>query len=129
MLFKRDTFNNVGGLTESYNYAMDWEFILKIGPFAKIYSIPEPIAKLRKHDGAKTAKPRWQVAKEISEIGRKYNGCFDINYWSYKLRTRVYFYPKNTATRILRSIIDFIFMIWSRKYGYLIISWPDEWES
>lgn len=126
MLFKRDIFLKLGGLNIESHYVMDWELLLEMAQVGKIYSINNPVGMLRRHEGTKTGIPKWNIAREIAGVGRKYNGIFDINYLSFLIRSRVAPLKGPFAIKIIRPLVDNIFSLWAGKYGCLITSWPKD---
>ena len=55
LFFRRSLFQQVGGLSESSHYAMDWELMLKFPPETRVVVIPDRLSKLRCYPETKTS--------------------------------------------------------------------------
>ncbi len=53
-LFTRDAFESIGGIDESYRYAMDYELWLKLGARFDVRCIERPLAGFRVHPASKS---------------------------------------------------------------------------
>ena len=125
MMYNRESFWKVGGLSVSLNYAMDWELLQKFVPFANVISISDPIAMYRKYEDTKTGAKAGAAAQEMGEIGRKYYGIFDANFLVYRIKTILGRWKTPFAKKIVRPIIDQIILRLTWKYGTLIgRGWP-----
>ena len=72
MLFRRSTFNHVGGLNSSYRMAFDLDLLLKIKREGKLVYIPFLISRFRWHNDSLSVHQRLGASKEASRIRRKY---------------------------------------------------------
>jgi glycosyltransferase involved in cell wall biosynthesis len=84
-LVRRSCLSEVGFLTESLHYAMDWDLSLKLSRVCKIYAIDMDIGMLRMHATCKTLSGGSVRQREIARIARKHNGFFDPNVLGYYL--------------------------------------------
>ena len=121
MFFRRDSFLRVGGLTLDSHYAMDWELILKLMPFARIVAIPDKIGKLRDYPATKTRTGGWPRMREIAGIGRKFHGRTDRNYLIFAVKERI---ARITKRRQLRALTDRTLVALFGYHGYMIHEWP-----
>ncbi len=122
MFFRRDLFTQVGGLTESLHYAMDWELLLKFPKNTPMVAIPEKIAQLRCYPNTKTSTGGWQRMQEIAGIGRQFHGPLDINYLSFCARRAI----APLHNRALQTLVD---KACDRVFGvgrYMVDGWPDQ---
>lgn len=120
MFFKRDLFLGTGGLTESRHYAMDWELLLKFPKSTPIYSIPDKIGKLRCYTETKTATGGWERMREIADIGRTFNGVFDMNYLLFRVRSAA----ARIHSRAFRSCVDKVIESLLGRGRYMVEGWP-----
>jgi hypothetical protein len=72
MLFRRSTFNQVGGLNSSYRMAFDLDLLLKIKREGKLQYIPFLVSKFRWHNDSLSVRQRLEASKEASRIRKKY---------------------------------------------------------
>jgi len=68
MLFRRDTFQLVGGLDQGLGWAFDLDLLLKLRRHGRFKSIPEVVASYRWHEGALTVGSRNQSVSEASAV-------------------------------------------------------------
>jgi glycosyltransferase involved in cell wall biosynthesis len=124
MFFRRRTFLGVGGLTESTHFCMDWEFLLKLGPGARVYAIPDPVGQWRVYPDTKTGRGGWERMREIALVGRRYNGPLDRNYVSFRVREFVgRWAPPATAGSLRRLVDEGFARLWGRQ-NYMVQGWP-----
>ena len=75
VFFRKEVFDKVGYLDESYNFTMDYEFWLRIGRECKIKRVEKVLANFRFHEEAKTNPVnRLRFFKESLKARKKYNG-------------------------------------------------------
>ena len=126
MFFRRQTFLDVGGLTVSTHYCMDWEFLLKLPRGARVYAIPAPVGQWRDYPATKTGQGGWARLREIALVGRQYNGPLDRNYLSFGVRTFVARWAPPGVARHLKPWIDQGFArLWGRQ-DYMVQGWPQQ---
>lgn len=124
MFFRRATFLRVGGLTVSVHFCMDWEFLLKLGPSARVYAIPDPVGQWRTWRGTKTARGGWERMREIALVGRRYNGPLDRNHVSFRVRRWVGRWTSPWAVRYVQPLVDRGFArLWGVE-NYMVQGWP-----
>ena len=67
-------FEKIGYIDESYNYAMDRDFFIRIASIDKFYALDEELAYFRLQSNSKTSKGVYNFAKELFRIRLKYGG-------------------------------------------------------
>lgn len=90
--FKRKVFFNVGGLDASFNYAMDYDLIVRLAKQGKAVHIKEYLAAFRLHASSKSVANKSRFYKEDRKVRVKNIGhqplptelC--ILHWYYKTR-------------------------------------------
>jgi len=68
----RPAYEAVGGLDRSFHYYMDLDLFARLARRGKMRSLGAPLARLRRHAGAKTAGARAGWARERERILRAY---------------------------------------------------------
>ena len=95
--FRKEVFDEVGLLDESYHYAMDHEFWLRVARQFKFYTIEKDLAKFRRYKGSKTGSGEMRFVKEIMRMRAIYGGR-----WSSISNLRmVMMYAKQPLKRIV----------------------------
>lgn len=72
IFFKREVFNKIGYIDQSLNYAMDFEFFLRVSSIKTIPYIDKDLAALRIQPESKTSNVFVKFRKEHLKIARKY---------------------------------------------------------
>lgn len=72
--WRRSAYERVGGIDAKYQFALDYEFFLRLGEKGKIAHLPKVLAGFRRHQAAKTARSKETWAKENSELSVRYLG-------------------------------------------------------
>lgn len=72
--FKREVFEKIGYIDESYNYAMDRDFFIRIASIDKFYALDKELAYFRLQSDSKTSQGVYNFAKELIKIRLKYKG-------------------------------------------------------
>lgn len=72
--FRRSVFEKIGYIDESYNYAMDRDFFIRIASIDKFYALDEELAYFRLQSNSKTSKGVYNFAKELFRIRLNYGG-------------------------------------------------------
>lgn len=67
-LFRRETFNAVGGLNTDYKLAFDLDLLLKLSKVGKIKYIPTQLSSFRWHDDSLSVSHRWTSVLEARNI-------------------------------------------------------------
>lgn len=68
MLFRRDSFQEVGGLDDQLGWAFDLDLLLKLRRHGRFKPIPQVVASYRWHEGALTVGSRNQSVREASAV-------------------------------------------------------------
>lgn len=72
--WRRSAYERVGGIDAKYQFALDYEFFLRLGEQGKIAHLPRVLAGFRRHKAAKTTRARDTWAKENRELSIRYLG-------------------------------------------------------
>jgi GT2 family glycosyltransferase len=72
--FRKEVFEKVGFIDESYHYAMDREFFLRITKVDKIHYLNKELAYFRVQANSKTSQGVYNFAKELLRMRLKYGG-------------------------------------------------------
>lgn len=68
MLFRRDSFRDVGGLDEGLGWAFDLDLLLNLRRHGHFRSVPQVVASYRWHEGALTVGSRKESVREASSV-------------------------------------------------------------
>jgi GT2 family glycosyltransferase len=71
-LFRRSSFEMVGGLDESLKWAFDLDLFLKLRRQGKFLFIKEPLAEFRWHEGSLSVGSRQGSVNEASKVRQRY---------------------------------------------------------
>jgi len=84
VFFYRNVLHKSGYLNEQLNYAMDYDFWLRISKHYKIHYVKKPLATIRVHDRAKSS-PGYEVfEREWFRVSKQYWGnLFSLSYYKY----------------------------------------------
>jgi hypothetical protein len=74
--FRRDTFEKVGGLSNSFQFAFDFDLFLKLSKSGKAVFIDEILSSHRWHNTSLTYSRRWESVREASEVRVSNLGTF-----------------------------------------------------
>jgi hypothetical protein len=69
-LYRRDAFEKVGGLSQEFGWAFDFELFLSLCKIGKAVFVPEVLAKFRWHSGSLSVKTRHRAVIEASRARR-----------------------------------------------------------
>lgn len=71
-LFRRSSFEQVGGLDEGLKWAFDLDLFLKLRKMGKFVFLNEPLAEFRWHEGSLSVGSRQGSVNEASKVRRQY---------------------------------------------------------
>jgi len=71
-LFRRDAFNEVGGLSKDYGWAFDLDLFIKLSKLGKLKYIPQTVSFFRWHQDSLTVGKRIHSVQEASRIRVKH---------------------------------------------------------
>jgi hypothetical protein len=71
-LFRRSSFEQVGGLDESLKWAFDLDLFLKLRKVGKFGFLKEPLAEFRWHEGSLSVGSRQGSVDEASKVRRQH---------------------------------------------------------
>jgi GT2 family glycosyltransferase len=66
--FRRDTFEKVGGLSDKFQFAFDFDLFLKLSKTGKSVFIDQILSSHRWHKTSLTYSRRWESVKEASRV-------------------------------------------------------------
>jgi glycosyltransferase involved in cell wall biosynthesis len=69
-LYRRDSFEKVGGLSQKFGWAFDFELFLSLSEVGKAVFVPETLASFRWHPGSLSVKTRHRAVLEASRARR-----------------------------------------------------------
>jgi GT2 family glycosyltransferase len=69
-LYRRDAFEKVGGLSQDFGWAFDFELFLSLSKLGKAVFVPKVLAKFRWHPGSLSVKTRQKAVVEASRARR-----------------------------------------------------------
>jgi GT2 family glycosyltransferase len=71
-LWRRDSFEKVGGLSAEFNLAFDFDLFLKLAKVGELRFIPQTLAQFRWHPDSLSVKRRWVSVSEASRVRRRH---------------------------------------------------------
>jgi GT2 family glycosyltransferase len=80
-LWRRETFEKVGGLSGKYNLAFDFDLFLKLSQEGQLRHIPQTLAQFRWHPDSLSVKRRWLSTSEASKVRRKHYSGLMLYIW------------------------------------------------
>ena len=105
-LFRRSSFEQVGGLDEGLKWAFDLDLFLKLRKVGKFGFLNEPLAEFRWHDGSLSVGSRQGSVNEASQVRRRYLpiGVRQVSViWEPLLRRIILFAGQRMSERILKK--------------------------
>jgi GT2 family glycosyltransferase len=67
-VFRRDAFERVGGLSDKFEFAFDFELFLKLSKLGKAIFVDQILSSHRWHATSLTYSRRWDSVKEASAV-------------------------------------------------------------
>jgi glycosyltransferase involved in cell wall biosynthesis len=67
-LYSREAFEKVGGLSQDFGWAFDFELFLSLSKIGKAVYVPKVLAKFRWHPGSLSVSRRAESVKEASQV-------------------------------------------------------------
>jgi hypothetical protein len=71
-LFRRDSFEKIGGLSQNLSWAFDFELFLSLSDMGKAIFVDQVLAKFRWHSGSLSVKTRHRTVLEASRVRRSH---------------------------------------------------------
>ena len=71
-LWRRSAFEKVGGLSNEFDMAFDFDLFLKLSKIGKLKHIDQTLAQFRWHPDSLSVKRRWRSVTEASRVRRKH---------------------------------------------------------
>ena len=93
-LFRRTSFNKVGGLDPTYECAFDLDLLLKLKKIGKIHYTPHQLSSFRWHNDSLSVKSRSVSVHEARKIRQKNLSWFFRSFspvWEFPLAKLIYF--------------------------------------
>lgn len=106
-LFRRDAFEQVGGLNEDLGWAFDFDLFLSLSKLGVTSYIPQIISKFRWHPGSLSVSRRADSVKEASQVRVSHlpNGLKSISYfWEGPIRVATYLAGTFLSNRLKRKM-------------------------
>ncbi len=116
--FNTEITRKLGGPHKNLDYAMDWEFVLRLSRDSETVSIPKILADLRIHNNTKTSLGGYKRSLEIAQIGRQYGGIFNKNYVSFKVLEFFYSLEKKSSFNVYRKLRRFSSRVFDQMWGH-----------
>lgn len=67
-LFRRESFERVGGLSSSFGWAFDFDLLIKLSNLGQLKFVPSTLACFRWHSDSLTVRARWKSVSEASKV-------------------------------------------------------------
>lgn len=75
-LWRRGTFEEIGGLSSDFNLAFDFDLFLRLSKQGKLLFVDRTLAQFRWHPDSLSVKKRWVSVREASRVRRRhYSGA------------------------------------------------------
>lgn len=81
MLLRRSLFERFGQLDERLGLTMDYDFFLRIAPYARARYVPRTLGAFRVHGHSKTSAITWGVFVETGRVRRRHDGYRPATRW------------------------------------------------
>ena len=107
-LFRRETFNTVGGLNTDYKLAFDLDLLIKLSKVGKIQYVPTQLSSFRWHDDSLSVSRRWisvSEAKKIRQLALPKIIQPLSQVWEYPLSYLIY-YAGTALTKMEKNLIS-----------------------
>jgi hypothetical protein len=105
--FRRDAFDEVGGLSDKFQFAFDFDLFLKLTNFGKAVFIDQILSSHRWHATSLTYSRRWGSVREASKV-RVSNLAPTIRimsfFWDFPIQLLTYLGGKILSSRILSRL-------------------------
>lgn len=97
---RKEVFTKAGLLDESYHYAMDYEWWLRVARHYAFHHVPKYIATYRMHKDAKTFEPleRHVYPEQLRASKKHWGNVWQLNYWNYRKSYQMYLLRKQKET-------------------------------
>lgn len=69
-LFRRESFEKAGGLSANYDWAFDFDLLIKLSKEGKLKFVPITVSGFRWHSDSLTVRARWKSVGEASRARR-----------------------------------------------------------
>lgn len=88
LFFRASVLETTGYIDADLNYAMDYDFFIRLGRHSQIHYIPQPLANLRMYPESKTGQNADKIIpayiREMQKVSKRYWGSpFQIKFYSY----------------------------------------------
>jgi GT2 family glycosyltransferase len=67
-LFRRESFERVGGLSSNFGWAFDFDLLIKLSKLGKLKFVATTLSCFRWHSDSLTVKARWKSVGEASQV-------------------------------------------------------------
>lgn len=100
-VFKKELFDQVGGLNEELNYAMDYDLWLRFGSLEDAGTIDWDMAAFRYYDDCKTGSAKDVSLEEANNLSKKYSRLAGRP-WLGRLNYLIYFKFNGLVNKVIR---------------------------
>ena len=104
-LYRRDAFEKVGGLSQEFGWAFDFELFLSLSKIGKAVFVPQVLAKFRWHPGSLSVSRRAESVKEASKVRISHlpKALKPISFvWEYPVRIATYLAGMRVSKKLTR---------------------------
>ena len=106
-LYRKDAFEKVGGLSQDFGWAFDFELFLSLSKLGKTAFIPKVLAKFRWHPGSLSVSRRAESVREaskvrVSHLPRILKPASFI--WEYPVRIATYLAGQRVSRKVNRKV-------------------------
>jgi glycosyltransferase involved in cell wall biosynthesis len=116
--WRREVLNTVGYLDDGLNFAMDYEYWIRVSKQYPLGFIADHIASTRLYEETKTLGQRHKVHKEILEIVKEHYGSVHAN-WIYAYAHTYPLVVKNDRKGFVKNVWFSLVLIWYSALAFL----------
>ena len=105
-LFRREAFEELGGLSQNFGWAFDFELFLSLSSKGKAVFVPEVLACFRWHPGSLSVSRRAESVKEASQVRVSHLPKLlkPVSFvWEYPVRVATYFAGMRVSKALRKS--------------------------
>ena len=105
-LYRRDAFEKVGGLSQDFGWAFDFELFLSLSEIGKAVFVKKVLSKFRWHPGSLSVSRRAESVKEASQVRVSHlpNILRPVSFlWEYPVRVATYLAGRRVSKVLKKS--------------------------
>jgi GT2 family glycosyltransferase len=106
-LYRRDAFEKVGGLSQEFGWAFDFELFLSLSKMGKAVFVPNVLAKFRWHPGSISVSRRAESVREASKVRVSHLPKIlkPVSFiWEYPVRIATYLAGQRVSRKVNRKV-------------------------